>query len=234
MGRRLPLLLLALFQIWPIAFGQTAGIEEQLRKARDLQQLEQLSDLADRLTREARKSKQPNALYLAALARSYQAQVYLETGRKPDSAETALAGMDLAELAVAGRQDSAEFHRLLGTLCGQIIPADPWKGIGYARCAKEEIDLALKLDPELALAWVSRGVGLYYLPPAFGGGPEKAELDFRKALRLDADLGEAYLWLGMSLRKQNRMAEARRALEAAGKRMPDSQWLKKQLESLPR
>jgi len=55
-------------------------------------------------------------------------------------------------------------------------------------------------------------VGNYYLPPAFGGGPELAAKDFRKAIELDAKNADAWLWLGVALRRANQADEARKAI----------------------
>ena len=45
----------------------------------------------------------------------------------------------------------------------------------------------------------------------FGGGPELAIRDIRRAIELDPKSAEAYLWLGLALRKTHHNAEAREA-----------------------
>ena len=93
---------------------------------------------------------------------------------------------------------------------------------------------ALELDGKAALNWVSRGVGNYYLPPMFGGGVDKAIADFRKAIQLDAKSAEAHLWLGIALRKQGSIVEARQALEKSLALNPARTWARQQLEKTPR
>ena len=74
----------------------------------------------------------------------------------------------------------AEHHRILGTLCGQVIPANVLAGLKYGRCALDSVNKAVELDQKSAIAYVSRGVGNYYLPAAFGGGPDVAIKDCSK------------------------------------------------------
>ena len=89
------------------------------------------------------------------------------------------------------------------------------------------------LAPNNAAMYVARGVGNYYLPAAMGGGPDKAIADFRKAISLDSKDDEAYLWLGVALRKVNKDAEARQAFEKSLQLNPDRVWAKQQLEKTP-
>ena len=100
-----------------------------------------------------------------------------------------------------------------------------------AQC--NSINKAIELDPKSALAYVSRGVGNYYLPGAFGGGPEIALKDFDKAIQLDPKLAEAHLWRGIALRKLNRNAEAHAALSKSLQLNPARLWTKLQLEKTP-
>ena len=122
---------------------------------------------------------------------------------------------------------------MLGTLCGQAIPANVLLALRYGRCASESIEKALELDPKSAQAYVSRGVGNYYLPPAFGGGLELAEQDFRKAILLDPKLAEAHLWLGIALRKAGNPAEARAAIARSLALNRNRVWARQQLEKTP-
>ena len=48
---------------------------------------------------------------------------------KTGAKNAAQAGMDAATKAVSMKPDSAEYQRVLGTLCGQMpSPAIPWPG----------------------------------------------------------------------------------------------------------
>jgi len=135
---------------------------------------------------------------------------------------------------LSARENSSEYHRLLGELCGQVIPANPIAGaLKYGSCARDEINKALELDNKNALAYVSRGVGNYYLPAALGGSLDAAVKDFDAAIALNPQLDEAYLWKGIALRKNKQLAAARTALETAWKLNPNRIWIKQQLDKTP-
>lgn len=141
--------------------------------------------------------------------------------------------MEPARRAVALDPRNAEHHRILGTLCGQVIPANVLLGLRYGRCAQEEIEKAVELNPHSAAAYLSRGVGNYYLPASFGGGVEPAIRDFQKALDMDHKFADAYLWLGIALRKAGKNGEARKAIEKSLELNPNRIWARQQLKKTP-
>ena len=202
----------------------------ELDKARDAQNRGALERIASQFSTVL--DKQPNDVqvqYRYALTESYLAEVAMETGDKNGARAAAEAGMKPAEKIVAGSPSNAEYHRLLGTLCGQVIPANPLMGLRYGKCAQDEVNKAVQLDPKSAANYLSRGVGNYYLPPSFGGGPDVAIKDFQKAVELDPRSADAHLWLGLALRKANRHAEAHKELELAVGLNPARLWAKQQL-----
>ena len=141
--------------------------------------------------------------------------------------------MKAAEKAVALNGNSAEFNRILGTLCGQMISSAGLAGIKYGKCALNSVNKAIELDPKSSEAYVSHGVGNYYLPAAFGGGMELAVKDFQKAIELNPKLADAYLWLGLVMRKENKIPEARKAFAKSIELNPNRIWAKQQLEKTP-
>ena len=169
----------------------------------------------------------------AALTASYAAEVALETRDKEAAKTAAETGIRYAERAIALDGRNAESHRLLGTLCGQVIPANVLAGLRYGKRAQEAVNKAIDLNPRSAQAHLARGVGNYYLPALMGGGPEKAVEDFRKAIELDPNLADAQLWLGLAMRKLNRNAEARKAFTESLRLNPNRVWAKQQLEKTP-
>ncbi len=213
----------------------TAQPASELISARDHQDLAALNRFIGQYDQTAKANAQcSECLYKSALANSYAAEVAMELRDKKKSENYAEAGMDAAQKATAANGNNAEYHRLLGELCGQVIPANPIFGaLKYGQCAKDEIDKAIQLDNKLALAFVSRGVGNFYLPPAMGGGLDIALKDFDKALTLDPKLAEAYIWKGVTLRKANRNAEARQAFQKALEINPQRLWAKQQLDKTP-
>jgi tetratricopeptide (TPR) repeat protein len=211
-----------------------AGIPREVEQARDKQDRAALERLASHYSSAAAKQvKDASAQYLSAIAHSYLAEVATELRDKNAARAAAETGIQAAEKAVALQPSAAENHRVLGTLCGQVIPANVLAGLRYGRCALDSINKAIELDPKSALAHVSRGVGNYYLPAAFGGGPDIALKDLQKAIELDPKLYEAHLWRGVVLRKLNRNAEARSAFTKALQLNPGRIWTKQQLEKTP-
>jgi tetratricopeptide (TPR) repeat protein len=206
----------------------------ELEAARDRQDRAALDRLAAGFAAAAEKNpRDAAAQYRAAVAHSYVAEVALEVRDRGRAREAAEAGIAIAQRAVALDPRRSEHHRVLGTLCGQVIPANVMAGMKWGRCAQEEVNRALELDPKSALAHLGRGVGNYYLPPLLGGGLEIAIKDFEKAIELDPKLAEAHLWLGIALRKANRNAEARRAIGRSLELNPRRVWARQQLDKTP-
>lgn len=223
-----------LLLVIPAVAAANGHLPAEWRTARDTQDRAALDRIAEQTGRQAAaKPDDPAAVYRAALAESLRSEVAMEQRDRAAAGAAAQAGIKLAEKAVQLKPDSGEYHRLLGTLCGQVIPANVMLGLRYGRCALEEVNRALELEPKSALAWMSRGVGNYYLPASFGGGPEKALEDFQKAAALDGRNADIQLWLGIVLRKLNRNAEARAALERSLKLNPARKWAREQLEKTP-
>lgn len=206
----------------------------ELERARDRQDRAAIEKLLPALTTAAqRESNNAGAQYNLAVAQSYLAEVAFELRDKNAAATAAENGIQVAQRAVQLDPKKAEYHRVLGALCGQVIPANVIAGIRYGKCALESVNKAIELDPKSADAYLSRGVGNYYLPPQFGGGVDKAITDIQKAIQLNPKMAEAQMWLGIVLRKANRNAEARTALSRSIELNPARVWAKQQLEKTP-
>jgi len=228
MRKHLPVLLLTASAAW------AAALPPDLKKARDAQDRAALDRIAAEMEAAAQARQQDAAAqYRAALAELVRAEVMMEQRDRNAARAAAEAGIRAAERAVALQQASGEYHRVLGALCAQVIPANPLLGLRYGKCAMEEVSRAVELEPKSADAWLSRGVGNYYLPESFGGGAELALKDIEKALQLDPSHADAWLWKGIVLRKLNRNAEARQAIERSLKLNPARVWARQQLEKTP-
>jgi tetratricopeptide (TPR) repeat protein len=222
-----------IFLMLAAAVGSGAPMPD-LEKARDRQDRATLEKLVnDARVVVAKKSNDAGAQYRLALAESYAAEVAVELHDKAQGKAIAEAGIASAEKAVSLKGDSGEYHRLLGTLCGQMISSAGLAGLKYGKCALAEVNKAIELDPKSSKAYVAHGVGNYYLPAALGGGFDLAVKDFRKAIELDAKDSEAWLWLGLGLRKENQNAEAHKALAKSLELNPNRIWTKQQLDKTP-
>ncbi|MGI8988025.1 MAG: tetratricopeptide repeat protein [Bryobacteraceae bacterium] len=214
--------------------GLSFGAESEFDKARDRQDRPAMEKIVVELQSAAGKSpKDADAQYRVALASSYLAEVALEMRDKKQAQQAAEAGIQAADRAIAIKPNVAEYHRVLATLCGQVIPANVLAGMSYGKRAKDAVAKALELDPKSSKAYVAQGVGNYYMPAAFGGGADLAIRDLKKAIELDPKSAEAYMWLGITLRKAHRNPEAREAFKKSLELNPNRIWTKQQLEKTP-
>lgn len=204
-----------------------------LEAARDRQDRAALDKLAAESAALAEKSpKDADAQYRAALAASYVAEVALEVRDKDKAQKTADGGIKAAERAIAIKP-TAEYYRVLGTLYGQAAAGGNMLSIvSYGKKARDAVAKALEMDPQAARNWLARGIGNYYMA-ALSGGQDAAIADMKKAIELDPKLADAYLWLGVSLRKARRNAEARQAFQKSLELNPRRVWAKEQLEKTP-
>jgi hypothetical protein len=203
----------------------------ELLKARDAQDTAKLQRAAAQASSEAsQKSTDAAAQYRAAFTQSTLAEVASELRDKDMARKASEAGLTAAERASNLDSNNAEYHRIHGTLCGQAAAAIGGLGaLKYGKCALDEVNRAIQLDPKSAMNHVSHGVGNYYLPAALGGGVELAIQDFEKAIAIDAKCADAHLWLAVALRKLNRNAEAHKELDLNPARV----WAKQQLAKTP-
>jgi len=218
--------------MWILLFAaMNAGLLEDARDRQDSATLS--AQIAKLSVAAAKPGSDAKSNYDLAIARSFEAEIAMEKGDKKASAAAAEAGIEPARKAIASQAGNAEYHRILGTLCGQIIPANVFAGLKYGRCAMDEVAKAIELNPKSADNWISRGVGNYYLPPSFGGGIDKAISDFDKAIEINSKLADAHLWRGIALRKAGKNPDARKSLAKALELNPKRIWAKTQLEKTP-
>ena len=216
-----------------IAAYLSAAAPSPLEVARDKQDRAALTELAAQAGAAAAKApNDPEAQYRAALANCYLAEVAIELRDRKAGRQIAEQGIRFAEKTVALKPGNAEYYRLLGTLYGQAV-TDIMSGLTYGPKAKDAINKAVEKAPRSSLMYVARGVGNYYVPAQLGGGAKLSIPDFQKAIELDAGNAEAYLWLGLSLRKENRDAEARQAFAKSLELNPNRVWARQQLEKTP-
>jgi tetratricopeptide (TPR) repeat protein len=216
-----------------IAAFMAAAAPSPLEMARDKQDRAALTELAAQANAAAAKApNDPEAQYRAALANCYLAEVAIELRDRKGGRQTAEQGIRFAEKTVALKPGNAEYYRLLGTLYGQAI-TDIMSGLSNGPKAKDAINKAVEKAPKSSMMYVARGVGNYYVPAQLGGGAKLSIPDFQKAIELDPGNAEAFLWLGLSLRKENRDAEARQAFAKSLELNPNRLWAKQQLEKTP-
>lgn len=232
--------ILHVFTLAMAASPHSAGFESatfpaELQKARDAQNRAELEKLASQAQSAAdRQPMDADTQYRAALAQSTLAEVAAEIRDRNQARTASEAGMKAAERAVNLKSGVAEYHRIYGTLCGQAAASiGGLNALKYGKCALDEVNKALKLDPKSSMNYLSHGVGNYYLPPALGGGVDLAIKDFDQAIKIDPKSAEAHLWMALALRKLNRNAEARQEFQRSVNLNPARVWAKDQLAKMP-
>ncbi len=211
-----------------------AGTDPALIKARDAQDRPALDKLVGDAKSAADKSpKDADAQYRYALAASMQAEVALELKDKAGAARASSAGIPAAQAAIALKPDHADYYSVLGTLYGQGIPGNIFSAIGSGKRAQDAIAKAKQLDPRSAQAWIAEGVGFYYEPATFGGGPDPAIRSLKRALELDKNSAGAWLWLGLAHRRKQENTEARDCFTKSLAIDPNRVWAKEQLAKTP-
>jgi tetratricopeptide (TPR) repeat protein len=215
-----------------ILAASMAAVPPALQQARDRQDRPALEKLAaEQSAAAAQKPGDADAQYRAALAWSYAAQVAIEQRDRKAGRQAAEQGIKLAEKAVS-LKPTAENYCVLATLYGQAV-TDLMSGLSFGPKAKDAINKAVQKAPNSGEVYLARGVGSYYLPVQLGGGPAAAIADFRKAIGINPKNAEAYVWLGVALRRDNKDAEARQAFAKALELTPNRLWAKQQLDKTP-
>lgn len=113
-------------------------------------------------------------------------------------------GIIAAKHSLDLNQNFSDSHRVYAELLGAKIKLK--KG-GYAAVygiiANQEIEKAIRLDPNNAYAYLARGRAYLYTPQAYGGGTKKALFDFKKSMELMPDFDDAYVWYAIAVENQN-------------------------------
>ena len=179
----------------------------------------------------------PLLLYYRSLALWRTSGIYLGA-KKNDEAKKALEEADrLLDLANA-KTPTAEALALHSSVLGQMIGAsgNPLSGMTLGPKASGYLDRAKEMAPKNPRVWLISGMSAMFTPKMFGGGTDKAEKDFKKAVDLFATdnpkapapswgRADVYIWLGQALQKEEKKDEARAAYQKALELQPGNQWV---------
>ena len=133
-----------------------------------------------------------------------------------------------------------ETHALLASVLGWLISFNAASAPTLGPLVQREMGAAVASGPANPRVWLLRGIQSFYTQPQYGGGFQVAETQLRRAIELfatDAPVppapwwgkAEAYVWLGQTLQKENRPAEARAAYERALALQPSYPWVSQSL-----
>ena len=151
--------------------------------------------------------------------------------------EEAVAAAQRARELGAGAHALALEGAVTGQLAGVVGGLAVMRyGPRAFRLLDEAVD-SLPNDPRTALL---NGITRLSAPRAFGGGAARGEAELQRALQLFArdpnrspqpvwGHVDAYIWLGIAFREQDRPAEARQAWGEALARMPGHRWVTDEL-----
>lgn len=126
-----------------------------------------------------------------------------------------------AQKAVALDDRSANAHALLADLYGAKITG-MMSGMRYGPKANAEDQRALQLDSNNAFVYAVLGRKYFYSPSAFGGDIDKAIDSFKRAVALDPQADEDFVWLAKAYRKKGDAAHSQEALAQALRLNPRS------------
>lgn len=161
----------------------------------------------------------------------------LRSDADPDAAGKLLKQAETALERSAELRPIPETHALLSAVLGMQIGSNPLKGMTLGMRIGKQTDRALELGPDNPRVWMIRGTGALYTPRMFGGGANKAERYFRKALELFPQdrpapplpawgYAEAYAWLGQVYAREKQSDRARDAYAAALCLEPEFAWVR--------
>ena len=154
------------------------------------------------------------------------------TRRKPR--KSAEAGIKAAERALALKPGPPRYYRVLGTLYGQAAAGRQHahhRQLRQEGQGRHQQGAGTGSPSRPATGW--RAASAITIWRRSGGGQDAAIADMKKAIELDPKLADAYLWLGVSLRKAKRNAEARQAFQKSIELNPRRVWAKEQLDKTP-
>ncbi|HEY2388483.1 MAG TPA: hypothetical protein VGK30_16120 [Candidatus Binatia bacterium] len=208
--------------------------DAMLRKAFDTMSLPDLQSVL-RLGRAEAAAADPDGSGHHHLGRALEALAIYHANRdeQPEAIAQLQEAVAAVTVAIERAPASSPYQTTLGELYGQLAAyGGVVARIRYGRLATTAYARALELDPRNAMAHVGAGIGKLETPAMFGGSMQEALREFRLARELDAGCEEAWIWEGITQRRQGDASAARAALQQALRVNPDSDHAKRELARL--
>ena len=129
-------------------------------------------------------------------------------------------------------EKSTDAHSLLADLYGRKISfgIGMFAGPKFGPKNQAENKRAQELDGNNPRVFANLGRQYLNAPKMFGGDVDKAIESFRKSIQLDSKFDEAFVWLGVALRKKGDSAGAEQAFQEALRLNPRSSFAKQTAE----
>jgi tetratricopeptide (TPR) repeat protein len=146
-------------------------------------------------------------------------------------------GIEQLQQCIESGENFAEAHSLLSSLFGNKIAVSPLSAMTLGPKSGNEMDKAMKLEPNNPRNYLIAGWSAYFTPKLFGGGKDKAKNYFEQAIAyfdsykvadpLLPDWGhdEAYAWLGMAQMEDEKLEEAKTNFNKALEINPEYGWV---------
>ena len=208
------------------AFEHSSSIEHSITNATCQHNTPELKALADSSTG-----------YNKAYALYRLAQVNITNEDK----STVITHLNDAIALLAPIRDP-EADVLKAAIWGLLMGADPKSASTLYPQVQQTLAAAKAHKNAKPRALLIEGINAFYVPPAYGGGTEKARLLFKEALSYyqspakNAQISwgevETNIWLGQVLEQEGQKEEARSAYEEALTLDPNCTWAKLQLSQL--
>lgn len=207
--------------------------------AGDMNRLTNASAMVDRVLTVT--PNDPLLLYYRSLGLWRSATQYM--GMKQNGeAKRALDEADILLEQATAKSPTADALALRGSVLGLMIglSGNPLSGMTLGPKAGGLLDRAKELEPKNPRVWLISGQSAMFTPKMFGGGVDKAEQEFRKAIAFyETDKpvapapswgrADAYVWLGQALQRQEKPTDAKVAYEKALELQPGYQWVQRVL-----
>jgi tetratricopeptide (TPR) repeat protein len=175
----------------------------------------------------------PKIHYL--LSQSFNGLSFVEelVGNKDGASSLIEEGVKVAKKSVELNDSSSDSHCLLASLYGRLIAQKGgMAGMTYGPLNEEEIQKALRLDPQNPQAHLELGISRVNTPPQFGGDLEVGVKSIEKAISIDPKLDMAYYHLGRALMKKGEKERAKEVLKKGFQINPNNGFIKRELEKI--
>ncbi len=175
--------------------------------------------------------KDPKVYYLLAQAFNGLSLVEELGGSKDEASSLIEEGVKAAKKSVELDESSSDSHCLLASFYGRLISLKGgMAGMTYGPINEEEIQKALKLDPQNPQAYLELGISRANTPPQFGGDLEVGIKAIEKAIHLNPRLDMAYYHLGKALIKKGEKEKGKEAYQKGFQINPSNGFIKRELE----
>jgi tetratricopeptide (TPR) repeat protein len=175
----------------------------------------------------------PKVYYL--LGQCFNGLAYAEElmGNKDGASNLMEEGIKITKKSVELDDSFSDSHRLLASFYGRLIALKGgMAGMMYGPMNEEEIQKALRLDPQNAQAHLELGISRVNTPPQFGGDLEVGIKSIEKAISIDPKLDMAYYHLGRALIKKGEKEKAKDIFQKGLRINPSNGFIKRELEKM--